>query len=161
MRPTEGLQSRKLIPSEEFSIGRVEIADYIDQPGLVLETADGEVRAARNHLWAEPVYAGVRRHLTVNIARAYGRDILPNSLVKTPVVIDVHIDQLHGTNKGTARLVAHWWLRRDGEVESVHQFAEEIPLAEDGYHALVVAEKALLTRLASEIAASLETVDTQ
>lgn len=156
LRSGEPLQSRELVTSREFSIGRVEIAAYIDQPGLVLETADGEIHAAHGHLWAEPVYEGVRRHLSVDIARAHGKHILPNSLVKTPVVIDIRIDQLHGTSRGTARLVAYWWLRRDGEIVSVHQFAEEAQLTEDGYRALVAAEESLLARLATAIADSLE-----
>jgi uncharacterized lipoprotein YmbA len=71
------------------------------------------------------------------------------------MVIDIHIDQLHGTNRGTARLVAYWWLRRGGDVVSAHQFAEEMTLAENGYPSLVAAEEALLTRLAAKIAASL------
>lgn len=160
MRSAETLESRELVPSGEFSIGRVDIAAYIDQQGLVLETGDGEMHAAQNHLWAEPVYAGVRRHLAVDIARAHGEDILSSNLVKTPVVIDIHIDQLHGSSRGTAKLVAYWWLRRDGEVVSAHQFAEEAPLTEDGYPALVRAEEALLTELARSIAASLVTPGT-
>lgn len=155
MRSEQDLQSRELTPSREYSLGRVDIAPYIDQPGLALETANGEMHTARHHLWAEPVYEGVRRHLVVNIAEAHGEDIPPNNLAKTPVVIDISIDQLHGTSNGTARLVAYWWLRREGELVSAHQFAEEMALAEDGYPALVAAEEALLAQLAKEIAATL------
>lgn len=156
LRSGEPLQTRELVPSEQFSIGRLEIAAYIDQPGLVLETADGEIHAARGHLWAEPVYEGVRRHLSVDIAQAHGEHILSNSLMSTPVVIDIRIDQLHGTRQGTARLVAYWWLRRNGEIVSAHQFAEEVQLTEDGYRALVSAEESLLAQLAKAIANSLD-----
>ena len=153
------LESRELNPSKEFSMGNVVIASYIDQPGLILETKDGEIRAAQHHLWAEPVYEAVRNQLMVDIARAKGEDILPADLGKTPVVLDIRIDQLHGTNKGTAKLVAHWWLRRDQEVLSIYQFAEEQVLATDGYSALVAAEEALLVQLAKEIAATLIVTD--
>ena len=75
--------------------------------------------------------------------------------MKTPVVIDIHIDQLHGTSRGTAKLVAYWWLRRDGKLAAAHQFTEEQALGETGYRALVAAEGELLTRLAQAIAQSL------
>jgi len=157
MRSQQELVSRQLSPSSEYALGNVVIASYIDQPGLVLETGDGEIRAAQHHQWAEPIYEMVYNQLFVAISRARGEDILPRELVKAPVVIDIRIDQLHGTNRGTARLVAHWWLRRESTLVSAHQFAEEQALAADGYSALVAAEETLLTRLADQIAASLPT----
>ena len=155
MRSGQELVSRQLDPSREYALGNVVIASYIDQPGLVMETEDGEIRAAKHHQWAEPVYDVVYNQLSVEISRARGEDILSRELVRAPVVLDIQIDQLHGTNRGTARLVAHWWLRREGSLVSAHQFAEEQALATDGYNALVAAEAALLTRLAEAIAASL------
>ena len=77
-----------------------------------METADGEIRPARYSLWAEPVYEGVRNQLMVEIAEAKGEDILTANLGNTAIVLDIRLDQLHGTNKGTAKLVAYWWLRR-------------------------------------------------
>lgn len=161
MRSKHDLESRELSPSKEFSMGSVAIASYIDQPGLILETKDGEVRAAQHHLWAEPVYEAVRTQLMVNMAQAKGEDILPSDLGKTPVIIDIRIDQLHGTNRGTARLVAYWWLRRDGTLLSAHQFAEEQALTTDGYTALVDAEETLLAQLAGKIAATLIVTDSE
>jgi len=158
MRSRQELVSRQLSPSADYAMGNVVIASYIDQPGLVMETGDGKIRAAQHHQWAEPIYDVVYSQLSVEISRAKGEDILPRELVRAPVVLDIRIDQLHGTNRGTARLVAHWWLRRDGGLVSAHQFAEEQALAADGYSALVAAEEALLTRLAQEIAASLPAV---
>jgi uncharacterized lipoprotein YmbA len=158
MRSRQDLESRQLSPSRDVALGNVVIASYIDQPGLVVETADGEIRAAQRHQWAEPIYDAIYNQLSVEISRAWGEDLLPRELVHAPVVLDIRVDQLHGTNGGTARLVAHWWLRRDGALVSAHQFAEEQALATDGYSALVAAEETLLTRLAQQIAASLPAV---
>lgn len=155
MRSKQDLQSRQLNPSQDFSMGNVIIAAYIDQPGLLMETAEGEMRAARHNLWAEPVYEAVRNQLMVDIAQAKGEDILPANLGKTAVVLDIRIDQMHGTNRGTAKLVAYWWLRRGKEVLSAHMFAEEHTLTTDGYAALVTAEETLLAQLAKKIAATL------
>ena len=159
MRSKQNLDTRQLNPSRDFSVGTVVIASYIDQPGLLIETADGEIRAAQHHKWAEPVYEGVRNQLTIEIGQAKGEDVLPASLGNTPIILDIRIDQLHGTNDGKARLVAYWWLRRGKEVLSAYQFSEEQPLAADGYPALVAAEEALFAQLAKKIASTLVVPD--
>ncbi len=145
------LDSRPLKPNTEHGLGLVELAPYIDQQGLLLEVADGEIRPARNHRWAEPVYEGVRIFLLQEISRASGRDLLP--LPPSGVtLINVRIDQLHGTRNGEAVLVAYWWTSRQGEVLAGYQFAEREPLASDGYPALAAAQKSLLSQLARNIA---------
>ena len=159
LRSNQGLQSSELNPSKDFSLGNVVIASYMDQPGLLMETAEGEVRAAQHNLWAEPVYEGVRNFLFVEIAQAKGEDLLPSRLSNSTTVIDIRIDQLHGTRDGKAQLVAYWWLRHNGEVLSFHRFAESQALGADGYAALVATEEALLTALAKKIAASLIVTD--
>jgi uncharacterized lipoprotein YmbA len=95
----------------------------------------------------------------VEIAQAKGQDILPANLGNTAIVLDIRLDQLHGTNDGKAKLVAYWWLRRGKDVLSAYQFAEEQALAADGYAALVAAEQALLSELAKKIAATLVITD--
>ena len=152
LRTNNDLQSRELNPSDQYSMGKVEIAAYLDQSGLLMETASGEMRPARHNLWAEPMYEAVRNFLLIEVAQAKGEDILPSQLNKSATVIDVRIDQLHGTYDGKAKLVAYWWLRRDGEVIGTYQFAESQTLSVDGYAALVAAEEALLSRLAQKIA---------
>ena len=155
MRSNENLQTRELNPSADFSMGSVIIASYIDQPGLLMETPKGGVHSARQHLWAEPAYEGIRNILMIDIAHAKGEDLLPATVGNTAITLDIRIDQLHGTNDGKATLVAYWWLRRDKEVLSAYQFAEEQALTADGYAALLAAEEALLHQLGKKIAATL------
>ena len=155
LRSSHELETRTLEPSKEFSMGTVEVASYIDQPGLVLETDNGEMHHARNNLWAEPVYEGVRNSLVTSISHLSNMDLLPHELAETPVVLDIYIDQLHGTREGSARLVALWWLRSGGHLVSAHQFSEEKLLETSGYPALVQAEEALLEDLARAIANTL------
>jgi uncharacterized lipoprotein YmbA len=155
MRSDQNLTSGQLNPSRDFAMGNVIIASYIDQPGLLVETQDGEIRAAQQNLWAEPVYEGVRNQIIVALRAAKGQDLLPADLNQDAIVLDIRLDQLHGTNDGKAKVVAYWWLRRGKEVLAAYQFAEEQALAADGYAALVNAEQALLDQLADRIAATL------
>jgi uncharacterized protein len=157
LRSTQDLSSGQLSASKDFSLGAVEIAPYLDQPGLVMETADGQMRPASQNLWAEPIFDGVRNFLATEIAQAYGQELLPAKLTKNTTVVNIRIDQLHGTLDGKARIVAYWWLVRTDEVVDLNRFAESRNLETSGYSALVDAEKVLLAELATKIAASLVT----
>lgn len=147
--------SGRLTPSRDYALGTVEIAPYLDQPGLVMETADAQMRPANNHLWAEPVYDGMRNYLSTEIARSTGQELLPEKLNKGATVVNIRIDQLHGTRDGNAHIVAYWWLVRDGKVAALNRYAQVRHLQASGYDALVAAEKALLSELAQQIAAAL------
>ena len=149
-------RSRDLEPSKNFAMGRIMIAPYIEQPGIVLETGQGEIRPARYHQWAEPMRDGLKQFLRVEVSQAAGEDIFPEDISQGELVFEVRIDQLHGTVEGDATLVAYWLSRRDREIVSTHQFSEREALRSDGYGALADAEKALLSRLAGRVADTLK-----
>ena len=155
LRPADSLESGALVPSTKYALGTVAIAPYLDQQGLVLETQSGEIRPARHHLWAEPMYESVRVFLREKISRSYGEAIFPATIAIEATVVDVRIDQLHGTADGKAKLVAYWWLRRSDEVLASYRFAETRALEQSGYAALATAERDLLAMLATEIAGTL------
>ena len=148
-------RSRDLAPSTNFAMGRIMIAPYIEQPGIVLETGQGEVRPALYNHWAEPMREGLQQFLRVEVSAAAGEDIFPEDISQGELVFEVRIDQLHGTVEGDAKLVAYWLIRRGREIVSTHQFSEREPLRTDGYGALAEAEKALLSRFAGRIAETL------
>jgi uncharacterized protein len=160
LRSTQDLSSSKLSTSREFSLGTVEIAPYLDQPGLVMETADGQMRPASQNLWAAPIFDGVRNFLATEIAQDNGQELLPTNLTKNTTVVNIRIDQLHGTLDGKATIVAYWWLVHNDEVIALNRFSEARALETSGYSALVNAEKVLLAELAQKIAASLVTTGT-
>ena len=140
-------------------IGAVTVAVYIDRHGLVLETAEGQVRAARHHLWAEPLRASLRTYLAREVAAATGQEVHAHGgeTGGWKRRIDVHVDQLHGTADGDALLVASWAVVDPGAraVLADGRFSEREALAEDGYGALVAAEERLLRRLAAAIGRTL------
>lgn len=155
LRSGQDMPSSVLSTSKDFSLGAVEIAPYLDQPGLVMETADGEMRPASQNLWAEPVFDGIRNFLATEIAQASGQELLPTKLTTNTTVVNIRIDQLHGTLDGKAKIVAYWWLVRADEVVALNRFSESRNLEMSGYSALVDAEKELLAALAIRISNSL------
>ena len=160
LRSSQDLSSTTLKTSRSFSLGTVEIAAYLDQPGLVMETADGQMHPASQHLWAEPVFDGVGNFLATEIALANGEELLPTKLTSHTTAVNIRIDQLHGTLDGKALIVAYWSLVRSDEVIALNRFSSTRALQTSGYGALVDAEKDLLTELAQKIAASLVTPGT-
>ena len=55
-------------------LGRVVVAPYLDQAGVVMETAPNEVTPARHHSWAEPLDEGALVFLRAEISAALGED---------------------------------------------------------------------------------------
>ena len=149
-------ESRALTASSSFALGTVIIATYIDQPGIALEIGGGQIRPALHHQWAEPMHQSVRSFLQREISTQLGEDLFPASMSSADTVIDIRVDQLHGTHDGEAVIFAYWWLRRGDETLQPHQFGKTLALKTDGYAALVDAEKALLASLARQIADKLK-----
>ncbi len=149
---------RALAPAS-IGLGRVEVASYLKQSGLVLATGGHQVRPARYHQWAEPLDEGIRRFLRAEIANALGQEVSADPAQRTrwDHAVEVSIDQLHGTLSGEAWLIASWRITRGSGTEKVAELrmARSEPLAQDGYAGLVDAEIRLLRQLAVAIADSL------
>lgn len=143
-----------------ISLGKVAVASYIDGLGLVLEKADGQIHIARDHQWAEPLRLSLRSFLSNRISAELGQPVRAYGYGSKALSkrIDIRIDELHGTKNGEAKLVAFWVIIDPGKqkVLSENSFYDTEALARDGYSALVLAEKKLLSRLASNIAKTLQ-----
>ena len=141
--------------SQRYAMGRFEVAPYVDQPGIVLATGDGEIRPANLNRWAEPTRQALQRFVGEEVSRGIGEDVTRAAAEDGMHVFDVRIDQLHGTADGRARLVSAWSVRSDAQPPRYYRFSQSADLASSGYAALVESMKDLLTRLSGDIAASL------
>lgn len=149
----------KLTPSwPRVGLRDVAVAAYLDQPGLVVETAASEVRPAQNHLWAEPLDKGLTIFLRAAIASTLGEEVgmAARSAGDWEQSVFVSVEQFHGTMAGNAVLVATFWITpASGAVPSEYRFAQSLPLESEGYAGLVQVERILAERLAAAIAATL------
>ena len=141
------------------ALGRVAVAPYLDRSGIMVETETGQVQAAREHQWAEPLDAGLRSYLRAEISNALGYDVSASAADRRrwDYTVDVYVDRLHGTMSGTAVLDAGYRITpRAGAGEVVYyRFSRSAPLPRKGYPGLVDAEAGLARELAVAIAASL------
>jgi uncharacterized lipoprotein YmbA len=140
-------------------LDRVTVAPYLDQAGIVVETAAGRVRPASEHRWAEPVDAGLRILLRGEISRSLGYDVSADAADRQAwdYAVDVRVDQMHGTMLGTALLEAAYGITpRAGSGDTIrYRFSRSATLAQAGYAGLVDAERRLARELAEAIAQSL------
>ena len=147
----------------KVGLRRLSVPPYLSaSQGIVIETGPGEVHAARQHQWAEPVEAGLRIFLGAEIGAALGYP-LTNSDLGRPALeyrIDVAIDRLHGTMEGTALLEARYRVSSASNPEAGGEFyfVRSKPLPQAGYPGVVRAETNLLKDLAASIASSVQLV---
>jgi uncharacterized lipoprotein YmbA len=145
-------------------IGRVALADYLDQGGIVLQTGPDEVRVARQHIWAEPLGSAVRIYLRDAVSTDLGYPISGDSARRQTWAyrIDVGIDQLHGSLSGDVKIDASWVIIDVANQKELvrHRFQQQSAQADDGYESLVASKKDLLNSLAAAIAASFTALNT-
>lgn len=142
-----------------ITLGRVQVAPYLDQRGIVLETGEHRIEVARDHLWAEPLSQSLRQMLRSGLERASDRSVVDAQRTSADggVVIDVNVDRLHGSLQGEVVLDAGWLLRdaSTGRVLGRYRLARSTLTDRPGYDALVQAHVALLEELARAIAGTL------
>lgn len=154
LRSDKNLGSGEVLLDSNIYLGGLTLANYIDQQGIVLETAPGQIHEARFHQWAEPLGVSLRGFLGAEISAGLGRDIALNKLSGQAVRLDIKIDQMHGTTDGKALLFAYWSVT-DSNGSRLFKYVKSYPLKGDGYDALVSAQRLLLERFAHAISESL------
>jgi hypothetical protein len=145
-------------------LGRVAVAPYLEQSGIVVETEAGQVQAARQHQWAEPLDAGLRTYLRSEISLALGYDVSSSRAdeLSWDYAVNIYVDRLHGTMAGNAVLDASYRIApQSGEGEPVeYRFSKTAALPREGFAGLIEAEARLVRELAAAIAASLRELTT-
>lgn len=140
-------------------IAQVRVASYLDQPGIVVETAPREVHSAHLNIWAEPLSEGVRHYLRSALSRDLGYEVSDENASRNQwsYEVQVKINEFHGTLSGEARLVAAWSIVTSASSEPVRglRHSDSETLSEPGYAGLVDAQTRLLDRLAARIAVAL------
>lgn len=135
----------------------VSVAPYLDQAGIVLETADTEIRVAKHHRWAESLDDAIGRFLQVGIGNRAGLQVemAPLTTGTAVEVVTVRIDRLHGDANGAVRLVADWAVEPADGPPRLYSFDQQARQSRDGYAALVATQAELLDQLAGAIADAL------
>ena len=124
---------------------KTEVARYLAQPGIVLQTGPNQLTAAHYHRWAEPLSEGVRRVLA--------RQLNVNRSLESGMTVSVELFRFHGTRDGHALVAGHWSIDDGKQLQPLHQqsFDFKQPLPHAGYDALVQTLSALLDSVGRDI----------
>jgi uncharacterized lipoprotein YmbA len=138
-------------------LGRVAVAAYLELPGVAVETGANAIHSGEQHQWAEPLAEALPLFLREEIAGELGLEVAlrVSGARDMPYLVNVFIEELHGTMLGEAHLVASYSVA--GPVNEVGRFrySQSAALGQRGYAGLVETEKQLLQGLAAAIAESL------
>ncbi len=147
----------KLTGSLHLALGQISVAPYLDQTGVVVEMTDGQIQAARYHLWAEPLNQGLKFLIATELENELKIPVSTN-LADTgdrDYRIDIHVDELHGTSQGGARIVASWRVTGPDNSQRLFRFSATRALPHPGYPELIKVEKALINELCQAISGEL------
>lgn len=143
-------------------VKRIELARYLDVEGVVMQTSDIAVQAARNHLWAEDLAAQLHRDLRQRLAEQLDgvRVLGPAQRLSAPdreiMELTVTVDRFQGRFDGYAIVGGKWQLLdSQGEVRAGKRFHQEEILSRDGYPALVASLKDAWASVVAAIATGL------
>ncbi len=129
----------------------VQVARYLTQPGIVLQTGPNQLTAAHYHRWAEPLSEGVRRVLA--------RQLNVNRSLASGVTVSLELFRFHGTRDGNALVAGHWSIFDGQKQQPLYQQSFDLkqPLPQAGYEALVQTLSTLLDSVSRDIMTYLTT----
>jgi uncharacterized lipoprotein YmbA len=133
----------------------IQLAKYLDQAGIVLQTNTHEIEVANYHRWAEPLKSNLHRYILKTISTNSNRNFLDKNQANHSAVqtLTITVNEFNGTTSGKALLSGNWRLEKIGsdEILTNHVFQYETELKTSGYPELVNQLAKLLDQLCNDI----------
>ncbi len=138
----------------------VVLSPLLSGNGLVYQTSPTEVMQAQHNVWAESIGSQLTQMITgqLRVKQQYywTTDLAAKMTSVNASRLVIKFTHFNGKFTGVAQLTGEWLLvSSKGQVNVIHPFSFNVPLAKDGYPALVVALAQGVDRLTTEIATSL------
>lgn len=142
-------------PVTALAIAPVKVASYLNGSGLVVQQSAVEFSIARQHLWADSLEQQLQRQLTEFITLALpALQLVP---INTPDALNlqVEIDRFYATEQGQALLSGRYTVTGNGK-HHTKPFSYQVPLAANGYPAMVSALSDAWQQLLQDIPSALQ-----
>ncbi|MGI3004052.1 PqiC family protein [Shewanella algae] len=144
----------------QWRLAGVEMADFLAGNGLVYQVSNHELAIARQHLWAGDISEQIKVKMASLLAHECPREALVNIPAQEPLTLTLRFNEFHGRYSGDALLGGDWRISNSaGEQVLQADFHYDVPLASDGYPALVESLSLGLEKLARDIDAGLESLN--
>lgn len=144
-------------------IDPVSVAPYLDQGGIVYQSAPHRIVIADNNRWAAPLPGA----LTDNLDTRLGNRLQGVDLIRTTThhrrnyTLQTRVDEFGGHFDGQSHIAGQWRLMSpDGDTLLTRSFEQRIPLDQDGYPALVASLSKGWHKVADDMAPVLQTTVT-
>lgn len=150
--PIKAINSK---PVTAVAIAPVKVASYLNGSGLVVQQSAVEFSIARQHLWADSLEQQLQRQLSEYITLTL--PALPLVPINTPGSLNLHleIDRFYATEQGQALLSGRYSVT-GADYHRTKPFSYQVPLAANGYPAMVGALSEAWQQLLQDIASSLQ-----
>lgn len=138
LNDSKELQTRKV--NDIVYIEEINVANYLDQTGIIYQTNPNEYITANNNLWLTSLSNQIKQRLVQDLSV-----LLPNYLVttqtpnKSKFSIKLFIDSFHGVYTGDAVIKGRWLITNSHNEVITKNFDQTLRLTDDGYLALVKA----------------------
>lgn len=139
----------------------IRLAEFLDQPGIVLQTDTHQIKVAHYHRWAEPLKRNMHRYIMETLNNKFPGHIVQSDInlneIATEQSLQIIVNQFNGTTEGTA-IFSGGWILSDVKTKTIlknETFHYEATLVNDGYAELVNQLATLLEQLCSEISQSI------
>jgi len=148
-------------------IERVDLAEYLQQSGMIIQSGDNQLHVSRNNMWAESLELALPKALVRELQRQsddytyYLKSI--DWVARTDYRLRLRIDSLQATDKGEVVAAGRYQLISE-HGSNPHVFVDfnfHRDLDQDGYEHAVEQMQALLAQVAEAILNSMEGLNGQ
>lgn len=140
-----------------LQIGEIQLADFLNDGGLVLQLDDITLNQAKNHEWAEDLRQQINRGLRDRLNQRQQPFVIVGPQTTAELRLSLTIDAFHGRHDGLALTSGQWQLiNAQGDMIDLQNFELQTELSRSGYPALVRALGKNLDDLASLLARELD-----
>ena len=123
-------------------------------PNLVLKNADSSLRVANFHFWANPLPESIKRAL-INDFSQVRSDLAMLATCEDCKRLKISIEHFYPDSAGIVTLSGSYIITSSDQAVTTSYFSMTESIQTDGYQAAVQTMRALLTRLARQIAVEL------
>jgi uncharacterized lipoprotein YmbA len=140
-------------------VGPVDLAEYLDQPSLVMQQGGHTFHVAQYHVWAEDLSRALTRALVHDLdqqASPYRFEDRADQHSETAArQIRLRIDQFHPTDQNQVVLAGQYWIYQKKQLLARRSFALQGDLQENGYPHAVARMRQIVRQLAAQLADAL------
>lgn len=140
-------------------VGPVDLAEYLDQPSLVMQQGRHTFHVAQYHVWAEDLSRALTRALVYDLnqqASPYRfEDRTDQYSDPAARQIRLRIDQFHPTHQNQVVLAGQYWIYHKKHLLAQRSFTFQGDLHEDGYPHAVDGMRQIVGQLAAQLAEAL------